>query len=166
MSHPRILPECYADTLLVEMLGFARPNHQLGIGQVKNALDKSFRNSIAVGIIDNDKKKPTDFAQFELAEENEGIQRRQKADTRHTLLVISPAFEHWVFENANSVGIDPATYGFRTPKYFREVCKRENASENLDLKQFLNTLKQKNAPGFAQLQTWICEGAGIDPDDL
>jgi len=32
------------------------------------------------------------------------------------------------------------------------------------LKQFLNTLKQKNAPGFAQLKTWICEGAGIEEE--
>jgi len=29
--HPQILPECYADTLLIELLGFA-PNHMLGIG--------------------------------------------------------------------------------------------------------------------------------------
>jgi len=32
------------------------------------------------------------------------------------------------------------------------------------LKQFLNTLKQKNAPGFAQLKTWVCEGAGIEEE--
>ncbi len=26
MSHYQIVPECYADTLLVEILGFKRPN--------------------------------------------------------------------------------------------------------------------------------------------
>lgn len=161
-----ILPECYADTLLIEVLGFEKPNHQLGIGQVKNALDKSFKNSKAVGIIDNDKKKPTDFAEFIMDVETAGIQRRFKENTRHTLLVINPAFENWIFENAEAVKVDPSKYGFRTQKYFRDICKNENASENQQLKQFLNTLKQKKAPGFIQLKTWICEGAGIEDADI
>ncbi len=162
----RILPECYADTLLIEVLGFDKPNHQLGIGQVKNALDRNFRNGKAVGIIDNDKKKPTDFAEFTLDIEVAGIQRRFKANTRHTLLVIDPAFENWIFENAYAVDVDPSRYGFRTRNQFRNICKSENASENQQLKQFLNTLKQKKAPGFIQLKTWICEGAGIDEGDI
>ncbi len=166
MSHFRILPECYADTLLIEVLGFKRPNHQLGIGQVKNALAEKFRNTIAVGIIDNDKKKPTDFQEFELDREEISIQRRLKSNTRHTLLIICPAFEDWIFENAAAVKVNPAHYGFRNRKYFKDICKQQDASENDQLKQFLNTLKQKNAPGFIQLKTWICEGAGINEDDF
>jgi len=167
MSQDNILPECYADTLLVEiLLGVKIRNHQLGIGAVKNALITKFKNTVAVGIIDNDKKKPTDFVEFAIAEENKGIQRRLKDDAKHTLLVISPAFEDWVFANADAIDVDPAKYGFHTRKYFRETCKRENASENLQLKQFLNTLKQKKAPGFVQLKTWVCEGAGMDEDEF
>jgi len=165
MSHPQILPECFADTLLVEMLGF-KPNHISGIGEVINTLSDNFKNRAAVGIIDNDKRKPNDFVKFTLDKEKVGIQRRHKANTKHTLLVISPAFEDWVFENASAVGVDPAKYGFSTRKSFRNACKTENASANPKLKQFLNTLKQKKSPGFAQLKTWICEGAGIDENDL
>ena len=165
MIHLQILPECNADTLLLEMLGFF-PSHQNGIGQVMNTLVKNFKNRPAVGIIDNDKKKPTAFGEFELNDEKANIQRRYKPDSKHALLVINPAFEDWVFENANAVGIDPINYGFNTPKYFRQMCKKENAAKNPQLKQFLNTLKQKQAPGFVQLKTWICEGAGIDEEDL
>jgi len=71
-----------------------------------------------------------------------------------------------VFDNAHEVGVDPADFGFRTKKFFRETSKSQFAQENLRLKQFLNTLKQKNAPGFVQLKTWICEGAGIDEKEL
>ncbi len=167
MSQDHILPECYADTLLVEILLSTKVrNHRLGIGEVKNALTKNFKNRKAVGIVDNDKVKPTDFKEFQLGTELHGIQYRSKADTEHILLVINPAFEDWIFDNASTVGIDPAQYGFRTKKYFKEICKKENASENKQLKQFLNTLKQKQAPGFVQLKTWICEGAGIDENDL
>lgn len=165
MNHPQILPECYADTLLVEMLGF-EPNHKLGIGEVKNALAKIFKNSWAVGIVDNDKKKPTDFVEYNLVAEKDGIKRCEKANSKHTLLVISPAFEDWVFENANAVNVDPKNYGFQSRKHFRDNCKKVNANENRQLKQFLNTLKQKKAPGFLQLKSWICEGAGIDENDL
>jgi hypothetical protein len=129
-------------------------------------LSDNFKNRAAVGIIDNDKRKPNDFANFTLDKEETGIQRRRKAKTKHTLLIISPAFEDWVFENANAVGVDPAKYGFPNRKSFRNACKTENASANPKLKQFLNTLKQKKSPGFQQLKKWICEGAGIDEKDL
>lgn len=165
MNHPQILPECHADTLLVELLGFD-PQHIFGIGQVLITLPRSFANRMAVGIIDNDKRKPPDIAQFEIETTVAGIERRKKADTKHTLLVITPAFEDWVFENARAVYIDPAKYGFRTRKYFRDACKKVDAGANQQLKQFLNALKQKGAPGFNQLKTWICEGAGIDETDI
>jgi len=165
MNHPQILPECYADTLLIEMLGF-EPNHKLGIGAVKNSLAKNYKNRLAVGVIDNDKKKPSDFDEFKVVTEKDGIKRCQKEDTKHTLLVISPAFEDWIFENAKAVDVDPIIYGFRSREHFQNICKKRNPSENRQLKQFLNTLKQKKAPGFVQLKTWICEGAGIDERDL
>lgn len=154
MSH-QILPECYADTLLVEMLGFERPNHQLSIGSALNALEKKFKNRPAVAVIDNDKVKPKSFDQFQLADEQHGIQVWTKPETRHAVLVVCPAFEDWVFENAAQVEVSPEKYGFRSRKYFRETCKRQNVADNQQVKQFLNTLKQKNAPGLGWLRDLI-----------
>ncbi len=165
MKHFNIIPECYADTLLVEMLGFVTPNHKLGIGEVMDALAKKFINNRAVGIIDNDKKKPTDFKEFDLVEECEGLQRRLRANTQHTIIVITPAFENWVFQNAAKVDVDPQKYGFKTAKIFRSICKRQDANQNQNLKQFINTLKQKNAPGFQQLKTWIADSVGIPAEE-
>lgn len=164
MNHYQIIPECYADTLLIEMLGFARPNHQLGIGKVVGMFEKGLKNRIAVGIIDDDKVKPKDLDAFENEAESEGVKKLTKG--KHSILIISPAFEDWVFENANAVGVDPAKYGFDTKQAFKKICKRENAGSNQKLKGFLNTLKQKQAPGFTQLKIWICEGAGIDENDI
>lgn len=162
--HYQVVPECYADTLLVEMLGFVRPNHQLGIGKVFGAFDKNFKNRQAVGIIDDDKVKPKDLDDFETFEEIHGIKRLKK--DKHTVLVISPVFEDWIFENANAKNVDPVRFGFRNRKAFQKACKRMDVSGNQNVKQFLNSLKQKEAPGFIQLKKWICEGAGIDENDL
>ena len=151
MSH-QILPECYADTLLVEMLGFERPNHKLGIGSALSTLDQKFKNRAAVAVIDNDKVKPKSFDQFQLTDEQHGIQIWTKPETRHAVLVVCPAFEDWVFENAEQVGVVPEKYGFRSRKFFRETCKRQDVAGNPNVKQFLNTLKQKNSPGLGWLR--------------
>jgi hypothetical protein len=162
--HYQVVPECYADTLLVEMLGFERPNHQLGIGKVFGSLNKSFQGRVAVGIIDNDKVKPKDLDTFERISEEHGIKRLIKG--KHSILVICPAFEDWIFENARIAGVNPEQYGFKNRKSLEGACKKVDAKRNESLKQFFNTLKQKQPPGFLQLKRWICEGAGIDDKDL
>lgn len=146
------------------MLGFGNPNHQLGIGKVVGMFETNLKNRIAVGIIDDDKVKPKELNNFEETGKEQNIIRLVK--NNHSILVISPAFEAWVFENAEAVQVDPAKYGFHTRKYFKKVCKQIDASKNQALKQFLNTLKQKNAPGLVQLKIWICECAGIEEGSL
>lgn len=157
--HFEIAPECYADTLLVEILGFYRPNHQLGISKVFDALGKRLKNRLAVGVIDDDKRKPRDLDKFEEVDKRDGIRRLKRGN--HTVLIICPGFEAWVFKNAEAVDIKPAKYGFQNLSEFRKACKRIDVSENEKVKQFLNTLRQKKAPGFELLSQWIREGAGI-----
>lgn len=157
MSNYHIIPECYADTLLIEMLGFMRPNHQLSIGSVLNTMEKKFQNQLAVGIVDDDKQKPSQFKFFREVAVQSGIRKVAKPESRHTIFVICPAFEVWVFDNARQVDIDPARFGFSSIKYFRNSCKSQSVHRNQAVKDFLNTLKQKNAPGFVQLRTWIEE---------
>jgi len=45
-----IYTECWADSLLIEMLGFRKPNHQVGINEVIKQLLQSKANK-AIGII-------------------------------------------------------------------------------------------------------------------
>jgi hypothetical protein len=160
-TYYNILPECYADTLLIEMLLAGRPNHQMGIGQVNQILTTKFKNRPAVGIVDNDKRKPADFEQFELIEEVHNIQKRKHKEHPHALLVIAPAFEDWVFENSTAVSVDPAKFGFSDRKKFRNASKNQNVSNNQQMKQFLNTLIQKKAPGLMLLREWIETAAGL-----
>ncbi len=168
-----VVPECFADTVLVEMLGFTFPNHasSSNVSQVFKIVKENFASGKIVGIIDSDRgksekimKRDVVLKKFNLIEEQNGI-KKYTLDNQ-TILIICPAFEGWVFENADSKSIDPAKHGFHTPEYFRKVCKDVNAKKNQPLKQFLNTLKQKKAPGFEQLKTWICEGAGIDKEEV
>lgn len=159
--HHQVIPECYADTLLVEVLGFSRPNHQLGIGVVFNEIRKKFEKRRAVGIIDDDKRKPKDLDLFKFVVEQAGIKKLRSSNLPNTtILIISPAFENWVFENARSVEVDPGKYGFRSGKDLQKACKRIDVNKDEQVKQLLNALKQKKAPGFECLQAWITEAIG------
>lgn len=159
-----IIPECYADTLLVELLGFPYPNHALNscISSVLKVVKASKPNERVVGIIDSDRGKSEKLLeQFIFIEELHGIKKYTREN--QTVLVLYPALEEWIFNNASAKNIKK--YGFEDPKYFRQVCKSSKKGKTKDqLKNFLNTMKQ--VPSFSQLKTWICEGAGIDENEL
>jgi hypothetical protein len=166
-----VIPECFADTVLVEILGFSFPNHSPlnNVSNVLNTIRKTHPSEKVVGIIDSDRGKSEKLLKkaldgFTFVEDKNNIKKFIREN--HTILIISPAFEGWIFSNAAMKDIDPADHGFKDVKYFGKVCKSVNAGANQKLKQFLNTLKQKQAPGFAQLKSWICKGAGINENDL
>jgi hypothetical protein len=57
MIRLNIIPECYIDTQVAKIILNAKLNHQMGCSQVANKLSRGFSNSIALGIIDEDKNK-------------------------------------------------------------------------------------------------------------
>jgi hypothetical protein len=58
MTTLNIVPECYVDTKIVEILGqIKKCNHQHGCGDVANELKHRLQNIPALGIIDEDKNK-------------------------------------------------------------------------------------------------------------
>ena len=59
MTELSIVPECYIDTKIAEIIGQAskKYNHQHGCGDVANQLKNRLKDKIALGIIDEDKYK-------------------------------------------------------------------------------------------------------------
>ena len=55
----RIIPECYVDTNLVSaLLGGIGVNHQKSCNKVVGRMKDKYGDDFAVGIIDNDKRRP------------------------------------------------------------------------------------------------------------
>lgn len=150
-----IYTECWADSLLIEMLGFKKPNHQVGINEVIKQLLQTKVNK-AIGIIDDDKKKTSiTFKEFKFIEEKESMRLLQYPSSNKHLILLKPAFEKWVFEQAEQKNIDSAEYGFTKLKDFARLSKSMYVNENQKVKQFLNTIHQKQSAGFIQLKQWI-----------
>ena len=54
-----IIPEGKAERVLLQAIGFPKPNHGDGIGDTLNKIEgKNFKNKFAIGLVDNDKPKP------------------------------------------------------------------------------------------------------------
>jgi len=150
-----IYTECWADSLLIEMLGFKKPNHQFGITEVIKQLLKTKANK-ALGIIDDDKKKTSPaFKEFVLVEEKESMRLLRYPSSNKYLILLKPAFEKWVFEQAAQKDIETTKYGFGNSKNFARSSKSMYVNENQQVKQFINTIHQKKAAGFMQLKQWI-----------
>jgi len=157
MNNLSILPECYGDTLLLEMLGFKRLNHQTsGIGQVIKVMREKYQNRLAIGIIDADKKiTPTYFKEFLLEKEENGIRLLKHTNQNHFLIMVSPALEGFILKAAQEVEIQSKT--FDSLKKLKRITKSIHVSRNQEFKNFLNTLRQKKAPGFLTIQNWLKE---------
>ena len=66
MKHNDIMPECYIDSTLIGSLLDAQVNHKHCCNDVANEMKKGkYKDSFAVGIIDNDKRKISYVEEFD-----------------------------------------------------------------------------------------------------
>ncbi len=152
-----IIPECYADTLLISLLGFKKPTHKFGIGGVAKVMKSDFKNKTAIGVIDDDNKQPTYFKSFQTEQRTRNFIFKYAPEKKHFLVVITPAFERCIFNIAEELDVEPEKYGFKTEKQFRNASKDVNVHKNQNVKQFLNTLIQKKNSPLQNMQHWIHE---------
>lgn len=152
-----ILPECYADTLVVETINYKKPNHCTSIGEVSRVMQVSYKNRLAIGVIDKDKPGiiPNYFKAFETLLSEDNLELCWHPDTKHFTIVVAPALEQWLLNTASDLGVSASKYGFATLKKLKRVTKDENASKNNDLKQFINNIWQKKDSPLQKMEDWI-----------
>jgi hypothetical protein len=155
MYYPYIIPECWADTLLITTLGYSSPNHQMGVGRVNYIMNKEFKNKLAIGIVDNDKNQPPDFKKFKELESKYGLILKKGTGSRqrHYLIMVSPAVDKWLESIGNSVKV-ARPYRNNNKEYLRQM-KSKDVEENKQIKNYFNTIKQKNPAAFKTIQNWI-----------
>jgi len=162
MTELNIIPECYVDTKVAEIVGQAskKYNHQHGCGDVANRLIKS-KDNICIGIIDEDKNKGPRakyFSEFvSIKEENSLILKKHKGRKQY-LILICPEIERWLMNDAIAVQIDPTDEKYKLPpvlKGFTSLCKTQDIDSNEGFYRFIKALINKNAPSIITLKKWI-----------
>lgn len=154
MKEPRILPECHADTLLAEIAGF-KANHQPNINEVAKSMEVNFKGSLAIGIVDDDNRIPNYFKNFVALNTDYGFILKKHPERKHYLIVLSPAFEKWVFKAAEISGVDPSKFTFREMDYFKKCAKDRLVHKNKEVRSFLNAITQKPGNPISEIGQWI-----------
>lgn len=160
MTILNIVPECYVDTKIAEILGQAKKyNHQHGCGDVANQLKTKLKDSPALGIIDEDKNKGPQakyFSEFEmLAEENNLILQKHKSK-KHYLILICPEVEQWLLADSQKVNINPESFELPNElKGFVQKTKIQNIDKHEGFYRFIKTLIREKSPSITTLKLWI-----------
>lgn len=162
MAILNIVPECFVDTKIAEILGQAKKyNHQHGCGDVANVLKNKLQDTIALGIIDEDKNKGPGakyFSEFKtLVEKNKLILKKHK-NKKHYLILICPEVEKWLLTDSQKVNIDPTDDSYKLPDQLTSFVKRtktRNIEKNEGFKRFIKALEREKAPSITTLKLWI-----------
>jgi hypothetical protein len=155
MAELSIVPECYVDTKVAEIVGQARKyNHQHGCGDVANQLKNRLKDNPALGIIDEDKNKgpvPKYFSEFEeIKHENDLILKKHK-EKKQYLILVCPEIENWLQKNASTVKLNLPANLFD----LKQITKRQDIDSNIEFYRFIKDLIKKEAPGIMTLKNWI-----------
>ena len=159
MTALNIVPECYVDTRLAEILtqSSKKFNHQKGHGNVANKMLFDLQNEFALGIIDNDSikvRKAKYFSNFVSIKNENNLILEKHPYQKHYLIIIDPVIEKWLLNNANAVNVAPKNLGVQLQDLIN-FTKQKNIYENNDFTVFIKELIKQQAPGIITLKTWL-----------
>lgn len=160
MTALNIVPECYVDTKVAEIVGqIKKCNHQHGSGDVANELLRKLANNIALGIIDEDKhkgQKAKYLLEFKPIAENNGLILQKHPQRQHYIILVCPEIEKWLMGNAKAVNVNPVDYTLPTElKGLIKLTKIKNIDKNEGFLRFIKHLIKAEAPGITTLNTWL-----------
>ena len=100
-----VVPECYVDTNLMNVLLGRYCNHQKGCATVCKTLNTKLANQFAIGIIDKDKNEPSAVKDYVLVGDcNHFIVSKHKEQS-HYLIQIKPAVESFILSAAQELHV-------------------------------------------------------------
>jgi hypothetical protein len=161
MTELSIVPECYVDTRIAEIVGQAsrKYNHQHGCGDVANRMKHTLKDKIALGIVDEDKNKGISakyFYEFTIVQSVNNLILKKHTEREHYLILICPEVEQWLLNDALTVNLKPEDYNLpQQMKGFKSITKSKEIDKNNDFYRFVKALINLNAPSISTLKTWI-----------
>lgn len=109
MKYNDIMPECFIDTTLVESLINANVNHKHSCSEVAREMERGhYKDSFAVGIIDNDKRKLSYIEGFEKICQTDNLTFLKHKDKHHYIIKVGKerkAMETFIIANVEAIGM-------------------------------------------------------------
>ena len=146
MKEPDIITECNVDTNLVSTLLSLQGvnvdvvNHQHCCNQVAGKMQDKFWDRFALGVIDDDKRKPSYFEEFKPIASSSHISLLQHPERRHLFIIISKAVEYFILAGAQELGVRLEDCGL--PSELNELKKRTKSVKSADDPVFKKLFKR------------------------
>lgn len=158
-SNSCVIPECYVDSCLIEVLLFAdrnHVNHQKGNGNVANEMKEKFGNDFSVGIIDEDREPLEYLSEFELINESKYLKLWKHGTRNHYLIQIRPVIEKWIIGLCAEYGI--FLKNFDLPENWIDLARISKSVTSKRDQRFIKLFKKMREIGIEpilQLQRWV-----------
>ena len=154
-----IIPECFADTLLIETLVPTKKgyNHQHNCFKVESTMKGI--NGFAVGVIDKDKKQIKYLDKFEIIDEVTGdliLWRHTDKQIHHWIIQVCPALEKLLLKICEAEHIDTSDFGENALDGIKYYTKSTSRLNNPKLQTLFNEINRKNENVIVRkLKGWI-----------
>ena len=149
-----VIPECYADTNLVNtLLRKTAANHQHCCSKVMSIMKDKEADNFAVGIIDFDKKREQNvyLKEFKLLKASEHLELYVHESRPHYVIFIKKAIEDFVQSCAAATGTDLKRYGFSGDlKELKDRFKKKTSSKDANITRLFKALHE--APEMKRLK--------------
>jgi len=158
-SNKCIIPECYIDSRLVEVLLVADKdfvNHHKGNGKVAREMQNNFNNDFCIGIIDEDKEQLDYLKFFEAKKITDFLILWKHKEKHHYIIQIRPVIEKWFLRICNENKIDLADFNLPTDlKQLLKITKSINSRRDKNFIKLFKQMESKDCKPMIELKNWI-----------
>ncbi len=158
-SNKCIIPECYIDSCLVEVLLVADRdfvNHHKGNGKVAKEMKENFGNDFCLGIIDEDKEQLDYLKEFKEEKVTGYLKLWKHMGKHHYIIQIRPVVEKWILEICKDNEINLADFNLPTDlKALLKITKSVSSRKEERLVKLFKQMKNKNCSPVIELKNWI-----------
>jgi hypothetical protein len=158
-SNKCIIPECYIDSCLIEVLLMADKdyvNHHKGNGKVAKEMREKFENDFCLGIIDED-KEPLDYLkEFKQKKVTDYLKLWKHENKHHYIIQIRPVVEKWFVRICDENNIELADFELPTDlKSLQRISKSVTSRKDQRFIRLFKEMNMKNCNPVNELKRWI-----------
>jgi len=174
MKYNEIMPECFIDTTLVSSLLEAKVSHKHSCNEVAREMEKGkYKDTFAVGIIDNDKRKISYIESFDEIGRTDNLTFLKHKDKHHYVIKVGKehkAMETFIKANVDAIGMKMED--FDLPSDLAELIEqtKDSVSTQKDPRILKLCKTMRQSPEVAKLQDVLAYLAtnkyNVDIDEL
>ena len=156
MKYNEIMPECFIDTTLVGSLLEAKVSHKHSCNEVAKEMEKGrFKDSFAVGIIDNDKRKIPYIEGFEVLGRTDNLTFLKHKNKHQYVIKVGKerkAMETFIIANVEAIGMKMED--FDLPSDLEELIEqtKDSISTQKDARILKLCMALRQSPEVAKLK--------------